>query len=907
MAVRDTRGDPFMTIKKAPPHLTNTSLVMDRLIESERNYRGIFEQSGIPTVVIGGDSTILLANKRFEELSGYPRGEIEAKKQWVDFVDAQDVERTRKYLAELLKPGGWAPGQYSFGFVDHSGMVRDIAASMTLITGTRKIIIALVDITPRKKIERMLRLNEERYQTLVKTLNTGVFRITHEIPGRFIWANPAFLAMFGYGSLTELLKITTAGIFADIRDEGLIREELEKSGFARIEKIRLKKMDGAPLWASIAAEVRRGDNGTSDWIDGTVENITDQVFAGEELKRTQSRLGELLDAVTAYSLFSTDPEGILTMFNTGSERMLGYRAEDLIGKETPLLFLHAPELAARAGPPEQEGGTPPAGFAAFVSNAKTNGCDEREWTYVRKDGMQIPVDLTLTVIRNADGAITGYLGIAQEISDRMRLEEAFRSYRLQMSGVIYNVPEPTFAIDRAGKVIAWNRAIEELSGTRAVDILGKGDYAYAVPFFGNKTPMLANLVFAPDTEIREQGYFNIRRSGNSITAETRRMKPGGRDMVIRGIAAPIYDERGEIAGAIESISDITETVREESLLRDSESRFQAILDYIGSAVAILEDDFTISYINPEFGRITGYVRDEVEGKRKWTEFVVPEDQERLSGYRRKHQSDPAIVPVRNECRFIRWDGQVRNGFFTITPIPGTGRTVFSLLDITDRVLAEDAVQRANKKLNFFSSITRHDILNQLTALKGNLELSRETAGDPGLGIMVEKELAAAEAIQKQILFTHDYQDIGIQPPEWQKVRDVILRCCSGITSRGVTVSVLVTGVEIYADLLLERVFYHLIDNAIRHGGTITAIRFTCEESFDELVLVCEDNGVGIPKDEKEKIFNRQQYMRSGLALFISREILSITGISIRETGIPGKGARFEIRVPKGAYRFMNGE
>jgi PAS domain S-box-containing protein len=896
-----------MTLKKAPPHLTNTPLDTDRFITSEKIYRGIFEQSGIPTVVIGEDSTILLANNRFEELSGYPRGEIEAKKQWAEFVDARDVERTRKYHAESLKPGGWALAQYSFGFVDRNGMVRDVSASVTLIAGTRKIIIALVDITPRKKMERMLRLNEERYQTLVKTLSTGVFRITYEMPGRFIWANPAFLSIFGYGSLRDLLKITMADIFADIRDQGCIRKELDESGFARIGKIRLKKMDGSPLWASITVEVKRSEDGTSEWIDGTVENITEHVLAVEELKRTQSRLGELLDAVTTYSLIATDPEGILTMFNTGSERMLGYRAEELIGKETPLLFLHAPELAARTGAKEQEGGTPLAGFAAFVSDAKTNGCDEREWTYVRKDGVQIPVDLTLTVMRNADGEITGYLGVAQEISDRKRLEEAFRYDKLQMSGVIYNIPEPTFAIDRAGRVIAWNRAIEELSGTRAVDILGKRDYAYAVPFYGHKTPMLANLIFATDTEIKEQGYFNIRRSGNSITAETRRMNLGGMNIVIRGIAAPIYDDTGEIAGGIESITDITEVRREESELRDSESRFRAILDYIGSAVAILEDDSTISYINPEFERIIGYVRDEVEKKKKLEEFVVPEDLERLSEYQRKRRTDPFAVPTSHELMFIRWDGQVRNGFLSITPIPGTGKTVVSLLDITDRVLAEDAVQRANKKLNFFSSITRHDILNQLTALKGNLELAWETAGNPGLRTSIEKELAAAEAIQKQILFTRDYQDIGIQPPEWQNVRDVILRSCSGIKVGVVTVSVLVTGVEIYADLLLERVFHHLIDNAIRHGGTITQIRFSAKESFEELVLVCEDDGVGIPDDEKEKIFNRQQFMRSGLALFISREILSITGINIRETGIPGTGARFEIRVPKGSYRFMNEE
>lgn len=870
-------------------------------------YRGIFEQSGIPTVVIGEDSAILLANSRFGEMSGYPRDEIEAKKHWEEFVDKGDIEKIRKYHAENLKPGGWAPAQYSFGFVDRNSVVRNVSASVTLITGTRKIVISLVDMTSRKKMEHLLRLNEERYQTLVKTMNTGVFRMTCELPGRFIWANPAFLAMFGYGSLSELLKITTAGIFADLRDQEHIWEELDSSGSATREKIRLKKKDGSPLWASITTDVKKNEDGTAAWVDGTIENITEQVLAGEELKQTQSRLGELLDGVTMYSLIATNPEGILTVFNTGSERMLGYRAEDLIGKETPLLFLHAPELATHTFTPGEESGPPLSGFAAFSSNARTNGCDEREWTFVRKDGVQIPVDLTLTVLHDEDGVITGYLGIAHEISDRKRLEEAFRYDRLQMSGVIYNIPEPTFAIDRAGRVIAWNRAIEEMSGEKAVDILGKGDYAYAVPFYGEKKPMLADLIFATDTQIEEQGYFNIRRSGNSFTAETRFMKPDGRDLVIRAIAAPIYNETGEIAGGIESITDITDIRRKESALQDSESRFRAILDYIGSAVAIIDEDFTISYINPEFERIIGYVRDEVEGKKKWTEFVAPEDQDRISGYQRKPRADPMAVPTMYEFRFIRWDGQVRNGFLSITPIPGTGEAVISLLDITDRVLAEEAVQRANKKLNFFSKFTRHDILNQLTALKGSLELSREFTRDAGLLTSIDKEMAAAEAIQSQILFTRDYQDIGNQPPEWQNVRQLILKNCTGMQPGSVAVSVLVTGVEIYADLLLGKVFYHLIENAIQHGGSVTQVRFTCEESFEELVLVCEDDGVGIPADAKEKIFTRQHFEGSGLAMFIAREILSITGISIRESGTFGKGARFEIRVPKGAYRFINEE
>jgi len=140
---------------------------------------------------------------------------------------------------------------------------------------------------------------------------------------------------------------------------------------------------------------------------------------------------------------------------------------------------------------------------------------------------------------------------------------------------------------------------------------------------------------------------------------------------------------------------------------ESEKLYRGIFESGGIPTVVLIEDSTISYINPEFERIIGYVRDEVEGKKRWTEFIAPEDLERMCEYQRKRRIDPKVVPSRYEFRVIRWDGQVRNGILSITLIPGTGKTVISLLDITDRVLAEDAVQKANKKLNFFSSITRY--------------------------------------------------------------------------------------------------------------------------------------------------------------------------------------------------------
>ena len=114
--------------------------------------------------------------------------------------------------------------------------------------------------------------------------------------------------------------------------------------------------------------------------------------------------------------------------------------------------------------------------------------------------------------------------------------------------------------------------------------------------------------------------------------------------------------------------------------------------------------------------------------------------------------------------------------------------------------------------------------------------------------------------------------------------------------------------ELFADPLFEKVFYNLIDNALRYGGDrMKTIRFSSQEIDTGLRIVCEDDGVGISHEDKKRLFTRGFGRNTGLGLFLSREILAITGITITENGTPGKGARFEITVPKGMYRFKGGD
>ncbi len=223
----------------------------------------------------------------------------------------------------------------------------------------------------------------------------------------------------------------------------------------------------------------------------------------------------------------------------------------------------------------------------------------------------------------------------------------------------------------------------------------------------------------------------------------------------------------------------------------------------------------------------------------------------------------------------------------------------------ERRRVERALADANRKLQLMASITRHDILNQLAALAGYLDLARMMRErEPANAWQhVENASRTVDQISNTVRFTAEYQKIGSTSPAWQEIRPLVERSERYISMGKVTlVNIVPAGAEIYADPLIEKVFSNLIDNALRYGKTITTITFSLRRDGDTCTIICEDDGVGIPHDEKEKIFSYAHGMNTGLGLFLAREILAITGITIRETGVPGRGARFELLCPAGVIR-----
>ena len=251
------------------------------------------------------------------------------------------------------------------------------------------------------------------------------------------------------------------------------------------------------------------------------------------------------------------------------------------------------------------------------------------------------------------------------------------------------------------------------------------------------------------------------------------------------------------------------------------------------------------------------------------------------------------------------DGRIMNVEFISNAYPVNSHKILqcNIRDITARKQTEEALALTSRKLHLLSSITRHDINNQLMTLNGFLEFLHKKAPDPDLADFFHRISKASDRISSMIQFTKEYEQIGVNAPAWQVVRSLVETASKEAPLGQVMVkNDLPDGTEVFADPLVIKVFYNLMDNAVKYGEKIRIIRFSVEESGSDHVIVCEDDGEGVPVDEKEKIFERGFGKNTGLGLFISREILDITGITIRESGVPGKGARFEITVPKGMYR-----
>lgn len=230
------------------------------------------------------------------------------------------------------------------------------------------------------------------------------------------------------------------------------------------------------------------------------------------------------------------------------------------------------------------------------------------------------------------------------------------------------------------------------------------------------------------------------------------------------------------------------------------------------------------------------------------------------------------------------------------------RVIITFVEISRRVNAEKALQAANDKLNLLSRISKDHLQRTVDQMSETVVNAGANCTDPLAGIFFTRVRTLALNLTRQLSLTESYKNLGISPPVWLEIQQILESRNHPHSTGSISVRVWTERLEIYADPLCKDVLIQLVENAFSHGIKIKNLVISYHETPDGLDLILEDDGVGIPADKKHHIFEYDTGGHGGIGLFICREIIGVTGMTITETGMEGKGARFVIHAPPEGYR-----
>lgn len=355
------------------------------------------------------------------------------------------------------------------------------------------------------------------------------------------------------------------------------------------------------------------------------------------------------------------------------------------------------------------------------------------------------------------------------------------------------------------------------------------------------------------------------------------------------------DEIGDLSRSINLMLDQIEQAVEQR--HATEQRLSRLIALAEEGICLMGPDNHIWFANPKMASFFGMTPGELAGK---SILNLLEAEQTI-----RPEELFADQPVHREFHTRKKDGADLYISVVAAPYPLEGGQEGHLCvmnDITTFKDNEKALLLSNKKLSLLGSMTRHDIVNQLTTIRGMLGLVHRKTTDEIILNLVEAAEEAADRVNKHIEFSKEYQKAGMQAPIWQNLGTCWNLAYAMTKKKGLTFSYQGEQVEVYADQLLQKVFYNLIDNSLKHGKNVFYISIHTKMRDSNLVILYEDDGEGIADSMKERIFERGVGSGTGWGLFFAREVLGLTGITITEQGTFGIGARFEIVVPEGGYR-----
>ncbi len=547
------------------------------------------------------------------------------------------------------------------------------------------------------------------------------------------------------------------------------------------------------------------------------------------------------------------------------------------------------------------------------------------------------------------GSVTGVHGILRDITKQKEALLSARHSERRLADIINFLPDATFAIDKNGQVIAWNRAIEEMTGIPAEAILGKGEYEYSLPFYRVRRKMLIDLVFSGDYTDHSRIYTWIKKEGEAILAEMDMTAADGRRLSLWGKATPFYDEEGNITGAVESIRNITEISETrkalESLSRELEQRvdertrelaiINEIIRVVNSSLDLREMvQYVLSIMLDAMAFDMGWVflrRPSGKGAELIASRGVPDVF--IASNQHINMSDYPynIVFYAGQSRFVEnmpekspgaADRRILENLDAIAyaGVPLTaesvvvgaiyiGRRDCGSFNSHERLILEsigkeiggtiyrgilqEQLEEAYEAANRYLNILVHDIRTENSSVAYYAGALQEIVDDTAVAL-VKSQQSAIQEIDELIENVSVLRSLAAEKEDLGQVDLDRVVCAELEKYPGKSIEYEPSGISVLADEFLFEVFANLIGNSIKFGGPDVKICIRAEEIEGFAHISVEDNGPGVADSYKERIFtcfahNTSRQSSRGIGLHIVRTLIERYGGTIRaEDRISGK-------------------
>ena len=846
----------------------------NQLVESEQKYSTVFENSPDAIVIFSRlDQKISEINKAAEQLWGYSKNEIIGHSSNELNLWAVPSERDRFY--KILQDNGNVR-DFEANYRTKSGEIKTVLISADkLEIGNKPFQGIIRDITQRKKTEVELQQKYEVLERVGEGVGAGLAIISRNY--EVFWANSTLRNL---GVVPTKKCYQTFNHLDKVCPDCGVKKIFEQNASFDAHEYKTVDQKGELTWIELRATPLKDLNGNVTSALELAVSITERKKTENTLKESEEKFRNL--AEESPNMIFINKKGKVVYANKKCAEKMGYKQSEICSQDFNFMSLIAPESLDILK-------------SAFSKHIRGEEVGSYEYLLITKDGKKIAAEINSKLIcYEGEKAI---LGVVTDITEHKKTEEALREADNRLQKISTQTPGMLYEFkkcpDGTYRVPFTSEAIQNIFGCSPQDV--QEDFS-----------PIAKVILPEDLK---KVISSIEYSAKNLTPWTCKYRvkiPGKEAQWVWGQSTPEKLEDGSIIWYGYNV-DITEGQKIEDALTQSKQKFSALFAANPDATVFYDHDFHVLEANPKFCTLFGFSIDEIKGK-DIVDLIVPGGvKEETEDIRQRIKSGLVeIITTRK-----RKDGSEIPLLLTGSPVFLNEKAIGSIFvfkEITEIITVQEELSKAlskaqqlNEKLTVVGSLTRHDVRNKLSVVTGYSYILKKKHADltDVVNALEKMELAVRESI-KIFDFAKAYELIGVEDlvdVDVAKSVEEAVGMFSGLTFKIVNDC---QGLTVRADSLLRQLIYNFIDNTKKYGQKTTMARVYYQKvTSGELQLIYEDDGVGIPEENKEQLF-KQGFSTggsTGFGLFLSKKMIDVYGWTITEEGKPDQGAKFVMKLP----------